>query len=149
MLRCSVMVEFSTKVGIIVDIETSWRSACNKTIKITISTPGMADLIVFFGGGGDLISHTTPTCFRLLLFLIVTHSTEEESDPSLDSMMMSQSCDLTTHLKVGSASQQQWSVTMETNKEPVVDIATVEYTTQLSQRLSQATMSMWYCLLCL
>ena len=68
------------------------------------------------------------------------YSSEEDSDPSLDSMMMSQPRDRMTHLQAGSASQEHQSVTMAT-VEPVVDIATVEHTIQLSQRLSQVTMS--------
>ena len=55
--------------------------------------------------------------------------------------MMSQSCDLTAHVMVGNASQQehqqQQLVTMDTT-EPVVDVKTVENLTQLSQRLSSS-----------
>ena len=65
------------------------------------------------------------------------------SDPSLDSMMMSQSCDVMAHVMVGNASHQeqhqpQQSVTMDT-VEPIVDMETVEQLTQLSQRLSSST----------
>ena len=69
------------------------------------------------------------------------YSSGEDSDPSLDSMMMSQSCDLTAHLQAGSASQEQHQSVTMASVEPVVDTATVEHATQLSQRLSQATMS--------
>ena len=65
---------------------------------------------------------------------------EDASDPSLDSMMMSQSCDVTAHVMAGDASQQeqqQQSVTMDTT-EPVVDMETVEQLTQLSQQLSSS-----------
>ena len=67
---------------------------------------------------------------------------EDNSDASMDSMMMSQSCDLSAHVMVGNPTQQeqqnqQWSVTMDTI-EPVVDMETVEHMTQLSQQLSSS-----------
>ena len=71
---------------------------------------------------------------------------EDISDPSLDSLMMSQSCDLTAHVMAGDASQQeqqQQPVTMDTT-ELVVDVEIVEQLTQLSQQLSSSAIGNIY-----
>ena len=81
----------------------------------------------------------------MLMFCYYSSSPEDisVSDPSLDSLMMSQSCDVMAHVMVGNASYQeqhqpQQLVTMDA-VEPIVDMETVEQLSQLSQRLSSST----------